>query len=165
MKLNQIQSRNMKLAVIIVLVIGLLSIVTMFNLSYMLIRYDELPIYEQVLIVAYGVLPIAIMFIFAFFIHITKSQKERDEIIRRLNQGIYQQFDDKDLTVFNQAYFDNEDEVLNYILTQIPSWFSLNDVEYLYESIKRGFLVMKGDYLDIQNNRVSRGLPVFYIKG
>jgi hypothetical protein len=82
-----------------------------------------------------------------------------------LKDKMYQQFDDIDLTVFNTEYFESEDEVLNFILTKIPNWFTNCDAETLYECIKLGYLENKNSLYSITNKRKIGALEVYYIKG
>jgi hypothetical protein len=76
---------------------------------------------------------------------------------------MYQQYDTVDLTVFSQKYFLSEDEVLNFILTTIPHWFINATVEFLYESIKEGYLYKRDNKHYITSDPNEGHLKVYYI--
>lgn len=107
-----------------------------------------------------------IIFMISISVLIEKDRKglKKELIIESsLITNMYQQFDDIDLTVFNRKYFDNEDEVLNFILTQIPEWFINSEAEFLYDSIKEGYLHESNGHYSINETKQTGDLRVFYI--
>ena len=97
-----------------------------------------------------------------FVIKTTEALLITLDIESNLIESMYQQFDDIDLTVFSQKYFESEDEVLNFILTEIPHWFINSDAEFIYDSIKEGYLEKSDEGYQITEHK-KNSIKVFYI--
>ena len=76
-------------------------------------------------------------FYYCLYIDIAKEALVNELILESELIGfMYQQFDEIDLTVFSQKYFESEDEVLNFILLKIPHWFVDCDVS-IYTNLSK----------------------------
>ena len=136
-----------------------------FIFSFQSFEYLDYDGYKTIVVIVFMALSIISFYFYFYAIRYVSDNQKIFEIKYKLTDQMYQQFDAIDLTVFNTEYFDSEEEVLNFILTQLPSWFINCDAESLYECIDKGYLLMNDGKQTITKKRKTNALEVFYIKG
>ncbi len=124
-------------------------------------QIDAIALIRLATLILFGV--IAIIY-FQYTMLAKQKMIEEIKLETILIDKMYQQFDVSDLTVFNQKYFDCEDEVLNFILTEVPkSWFMNINVEFLYDAIQEGYLYELDGLYEITKDAKIGILKVYYI--